>query len=348
LTNIALANNSDQSRWDEFVNSVPDAGPYHLFAWKRAIEESYGHKAHYLIAQDENGKLTGVLPLVFIKPPLMKGSLVTLPFCDYGGILSQNKSVSEDLLSYSISLAESLKTNLEIRSTKLETMIEEKTSLGVMSHKVRMILDLPGDAEALMGGFKSKLRSQIKKPMKEGLSFKIGSVELIDDFYNVFRINMHDLGSPVHSKRFISSVVGLMGGNANIGIVFSNDKAIGCGVILKCRDTVTIPWASTLLEYNRLSPNMLLYWGFLEHAADAGYRYFDFGRSTPNEGTYKFKEQWGARPHPLFWYGKGFRDEPENQTDKPGMRERIAAAWAKLPQSVADIAGPILRKYISL
>jgi hypothetical protein len=28
---------------------------------------------------------------------------------------------------------------------------------------------------------------------------------------------------------------------------------------------------------------------------------FDFGRSTMNEGTYKFKKQWGCEPTQLHW-----------------------------------------------
>jgi hypothetical protein len=68
------------------------------------------------------------------------------------------------------------------------------------------------------------------------------------------------------------------------------------------RETLEIPWASTLRAANPDSPNMLLYWKLLEYAVEAGYRRFDFGRSTPGEGTFAFKRQWGAEPVPLHWY----------------------------------------------
>lgn len=57
---------------------------------------------------------------------------------------------------------------------------------------------------------------------------------------------------------------------------------------------------------------MLLYWAMLEYACDQGYRQFDFGRSTPGEGTCRFKEQWGAKSHQLYWYqlsGKKGRED---------------------------------------
>jgi hypothetical protein len=47
---------------------------------------------------------------------------------------------------------------------------------------------------------------------------------------------------------------------------------------------------------------MFLYWSALKFACENGYRFFDFGRCTPGKGTYRFKEQWGAKPMQLYWY----------------------------------------------
>lgn len=69
-----------------------------------------------------------------------------------------------------------------------------------------MLLDLPESSEILMKYFKAKLRSQIKKPLKEGLKPKVGGIELLYDFYKVFSINMRDLGSPVHSQKLMRIV----------------------------------------------------------------------------------------------------------------------------------------------
>lgn len=86
---------------------------------------------------------------------------------------------------------------------------------------------------------------------------------------------------------------------------------------------------------------MLLYWSLLRYASDSGYKEFDFGRSTPGEGTYKFKEQWGAEPSPLYWY---------SITSNGGnpMRRFIGKVWAIAPQIFTDRIGPLLRRYIRL
>ena len=170
------------------------------------------------------------------------------------------------------------------------------------SHKVRMLLELPESSELLMNAFKSKLRSQIKKPLKEGLKAKIGGLELFHDFYKVFSVNMRDLGSPLHSKRLIHHVLEEFPEKARIVLIHKDNKPVACSVIVGFRDTLENPWASSLNNYSRMAPNMLLYWTMLEYACDNGYNKFDFGRSTPDEGTYKFKEQWGAKPTPLHWH----------------------------------------------
>jgi FemAB-related protein (PEP-CTERM system-associated) len=347
MKEIQLINSSESSIWDEFILSS-GAGPYLLYGWNQAVEKAYGHKTFNLMAFADNGIPIGALPLALIKPPLIKGSLVSLPFCDYGGIISTDDEASSVLIEFASQLADAVGAKLEIRTAKEFKVLCEKFQMGVISHKVRMILELPHSSQDLLSGFKSKLRSQLKKPVKEGLVFKTGSHELLDDFYEVFRVNMRDLGSPVHSKKWIASVLDNFSANAMVGVVYKESTPVGGGIILLYGDTVTIPWASTLAEYNKLSPNMLLYWGFLEYAADNGFKYFDFGRSTPDEGTYRFKEQWGAVPHPLYWYGEGFSDEPETLAASGGMREKIAQVWAKLPQGVTDTLGPVLRRYISL
>ena len=165
-----------------------------------------------------------------------------------------------------------------------------------------MLLSLPASKEELLKSFKSKLRSQISRPQKEGMTAIIGGAELIDPFYRVFSVNMRDLGSPVHSKRLFREIFQEFPENAKIGLVKYQGEDVAAGLIFCFRNTVEIPWASSLKKYNGLSPNMLLYWSLLEYSCDKGFQYFDFGRSTPEEGTYKFKEQWGAKPSPLYWY----------------------------------------------
>jgi FemAB-related protein (PEP-CTERM system-associated) len=348
MSTIKIADSSDQGRWDAFVISKKDAGPYHLFAWKNAIEFAYHHSAYYLIEEDESNKIRGIFPLVHVKAPALRGTLVSLPFCDYGGVLTSSSNTSAELIQYSIDLAMSLKARLELRYKHPEEALSKSQEFGVLSQKVRMVLNLPEGSDNLWNAFKSKLRSQINRPQKDGLEFKLGSLDLLDDFYTVFRLNMRNLGSPVHSRIWISSVLELFGSSSHVGVVYNENKPVAAGIILEFRDKVSVPWASSLIEYSKLSPNMLLYWGFLRFASDNGFKLFDFGRSTPGEGTYKFKEQWGATPFPLYWYAQDFIDQKEPSLFGGKVRQFIETTWSRLPQAFVDRLGPIIRRYITL
>jgi len=212
-----------------------------------------------------------------------------------------------------------------------------------------MLLDLPDSSEALLKSFKSKLRSQINRPLKEGLRVQSGGVELVDEFYGVFLENMRDLGSPVHSKMLIRNAVLEFPERARVFVVYQNATPLAASLAFGFKGIFMNPWASALRRFGHLSPNMLLYWGMLEHAAQNGYATFDFGRSTPGEGTFKFKEQWGAKPAPLHWQYIGWEAAgSENGSDLSRRFDWAAAVWKRLPLAATRVFGPALRKYISL
>jgi FemAB-related protein (PEP-CTERM system-associated) len=347
---IKWAEDADQKRWDEFILNHPNASPYHLFAWRKTIAAAYKHKCIYLYAA-KNEEILGVLPLVHLHFPAIINEMVSLPFCDVGSCIVANEEAQDLLLKEAIHYPEKNKTKkFQVRGNLIPTDSVQSNFQSRRTGKVRMFLDLPASSDELFKSFKSKLRSQVRKAEKNGVNFFWGGVEDIDSAYRVFSKNMHELGSPVHSKSFLKAVLTWYGARAKLGLAEFQGKIIGMGIILLGGKGVCIPWASTLREYNRLGPNMMLYWNFLKYSADKGYAFFDFGRSSEGEGTYKFKKQWGAKPTPLVWYDtiEKRKTKTEPSRNGTGKRERVAAIWQKLPLGFANMIGPHLRKYISL
>lgn len=339
---------ADQERWEKFIGSQANASPYHKLAWGDAIQQAYGHSTLNLLAE-ANGNIEAVLPLVKLRVPFGKGLLCSLPYCDVGGVISTNTEAARGLVEKAREMANSLKLPLEIRSRDPEgTAIESTTDSDA---KVSMLLAMPDNSEMLANSFKSKLRSQIRKSEKNGLTFRAGNdPDTIAAFYHVFVQRMHELGSPTHSKRWFECICHLFGSEATIGIVEYEKEPIGAGITLRSNRSVAIPWAATVSRYNRLSPNMLLYWNLLRLSCDEGAEVFDFGRSTFGEGTFKFKAQWGAQPYKLDWH-QYTESGPANinQSASPGSLRKLAeSTWRKLPLSVTTQIGPRIRKYISL
>jgi hypothetical protein len=207
----------------------------------------------------------------------------------------------------------------------------------------------PGDgADAYWKGLDAKVRNQVRKAEKSGVTVKWGREDRLDEFYEVFCINMRDLGSPTHAKAFFASVLRHFPG-ASIGTAHREGKCIGGLFRILWKDELVIPWASTLKDERVHCPNNALYWEAIRFAFDQGCSRVDFGRSTREEGTYRFKKQWLARESPLYRYqfddkGRFLEQSWHVSQGKLGWTRNV---WAKLPLKLANSLGPMLRGSIS-
>jgi FemAB-related protein (PEP-CTERM system-associated) len=340
---IQLVKDSDKHLWDSYVLSHPESPPYHLIGWKDIIEQTFGHKTFYLFAKSDKGAIIGTLPLVLMKSSLFGSFMVSLPFFNYGGLLADNKDIEKALISEAITIGQKQKAEY----IELRHLDDKELNLEVKKAKVSMILTLPKDSETLFKSFESKLRSQIRKPEKEGLYPVIGGIELLDYFYKVFSLNMRELGTPVYHKNFFANTLKKFPDSTRICTVFYRDKPVASGILVSFKGKVEIPWASSIKKYNHLSSNMMLYWNVLKYASDNGFKQFDFGRSTPGEGTYKFKKQWGAKSVQLYWHYwlSNGGPLPEINPHNPKYKYAIKV-WQHLPLWLTNSLGPKIVKNI--
>lgn len=344
----------DASTSEPYLHAHPDASLYHHEKWLDIIEKTYGQKGCRIVCREGN-RVVGLLMMTIFRGLSLKKTLISMPFFDFGGVLADSPEVERRLVRAAMRLGGRIGAQaIELRQTRPVAGLEgggPDIPHDVKSEKVRLVMELPASSDALMKSFKSKLRSQIKRPIKAGCRAEIGGVELLDDFYRVFACNMRDLGSPVHAKALMRNVLDAFPGRARLVVVYRGETPIACAMVIGFKDTMENPWASSLREYSAMSPNMLLYWAMLEYAAESGYRYFDFGRSTPGEGTFKFKMQWGAAAYPLHWYAIPLRDEAacaNAGTPDKSRYSKTIEYWKKLPVPVTCVAGPMIRRLIAL
>ena len=335
---VRLYREEDAERWDTFVMASPNSSGYHLIGWKNVIEKSFRHKTYYILSEDNEKKINGILPIVQLKSLLFGNYGVSLPYFNYGGVCAENIEVLDQLFLEAVNIARNKKMlHLELRHFQ-----NVEKELPVKMSKVSMRLSLPREKEGLWKVFSSKLRSQINRPVKEGMQVRFGRLDELDAFYSVFSINMRDLGTPVYSKVFFQNILQKFPDSTWICTVYSQkSQPVASGFLLGFKETMEIPWASSLRSYNRYSPNMFLYWNALQFACERGYMLFDFGRSTPGEGTYKFKEQWGSKPTQLYWYYwlRNGGPLPEINPDNPKYDTAIKI-WQKLPLWFTKAIGP--------
>ncbi len=328
--------------WDTYVRRNPAATGYHLWGVRRIIEQAFGHECAYLAAL-HGDNVVGILPLVLFRSPLFGRFAVSLPFFNYGGVVADSEAAARALLERVTALARARGlSHVELRHEHVRF-----PELPAKRHKVGMRLALPASHDALWQGLDRKVRNLVRKAEKANLTVKLGGAELIPDFYRVFARNMRDLGTPVYTRRLFEAVLNEFSDSARVFAVFLGTEPVAASVTVQWRDSIEVPWASSLREQRALSPNMLLYWAMLKHAIDRGCQTFDFGRSTPNEGTFHFKQQWGAEPTPFAWEYKLLNGGvvPDQGPTNPKFRLAIEM-WKRLPLPVTTMLGPYIVRSI--
>ncbi|MCX6135479.1 MAG: GNAT family N-acetyltransferase [Ignavibacteriales bacterium] len=326
--------------WNDFVFSHPDATYVHQYGWAAAIGRSYGFRVFHLAAT-KGERIIAVLPAVAIKRPFASPSAICLPFSGYAGPL-----LAPDYDVYTVLSIFQRYLQIEgIPRLELWQPCGEEAAFG---EECTLKLRLPDSAEKLWRSFDSKVRNLIRKGERSGVTLQWG-IEQLDDFYEVYSQNMSRLGTPVHSRFFFSEICSNLEQGIDVLTVRKDRHAIAAMVVAKFQRKLADPWASSLHQFNHLSPNMLLYWEVLRYGCENGYEEFDFGRSRKGSGTFSFKKQWGAVPFSLEVIrvtAQGASRTDAAQIYRGKAARAFSAAWMLLPLPIAGWLGPKLRKFL--
>lgn len=316
--------------------------PYHQDAWLRLIQNQFGHRSILLLATNQESQILGGLPLTLFSSKLFGQFAVSIPYINYGGPISQYHNINQALIHHSHQLLKKFNlSHVEIRS------IQADLYPLYTSKKASMILRLPESNEALEKNLGAKLRSQYKKAEDYQPALKIGKEELLNDFYQVFSHNMRDLGTPVYPKSFFQAILDEPNIQSTLLVVHLANKPVSAAFLIGNNNVLEIPWASTIAAANKKNMNMWMYRQILSFAIEQKFMFFDFGRSTIDAGTYKFKKQWGAEPRQHYWYyvmpeGHAL---PEINPNNPKYKIFIAL-WKLMPVWLTRWIGPLLIKHI--
>ncbi|HLG05776.1 MAG TPA: FemAB family XrtA/PEP-CTERM system-associated protein, partial [Gemmatimonadales bacterium] len=329
------------AEWDGFAAAQSGFTHFHRFGWKPLIEQVFGHECLYLAVRDDLPSLAAVLPLVRLKSLLFGHYLVSMPFLNYGGPLGSGPAIRL-LTAEAVSRA----GQTGVRLLELRSRASQPLELPVSHRKITVVLDLPDNAATLLSSFPAKLRSQVRRPGKEGVTVRFGP-DQVRPFYDVFSRHMRDLGTPTLPQRFFDAVAERFP-EAWFGCAWLGARSIAGGVAFRWGREVEITWASSLGAYRRIAPNMLLYWAFMERAISEGITLFNFGRCTPGSGTHRFKRQWGSRDEPLWWYqwareGAGPAATPSPDQSQYAWGPRL---WKYLPLGLSRRLGPLIVRSI--
>ncbi len=314
--------------------------PAQLMSWIELTRETYGVARHAWLAEDGQ-HVRGILPL-FAKRRLGRAPVL---FSSPGGLLASDDAAAAALLATAAAARGAAHAAyVELRDQRVR-WADLATSTEHCTHQ----LCLAGDADTQWRAFDAKLRNQIRKAQRAGFTVHWGA-EQLGAFCRVMLENMRDLGTPMRGESYFRQALRALGARAALLVVARRGEPVGAMFLAVHRGCAYDLWASSLRRHFEHCPNQMLYWEAIQEAIRRGLRTFDFGRSQWNTGTFRFKEQWGARASPLFYqYLLAETAAPPSfggQQDRLGFAVRL---WKRLPLPVARALGdPIRRRFPEL
>jgi FemAB-related protein (PEP-CTERM system-associated) len=305
--------------------------------WLLVLTEALGHDAYCMEAQ-KGAETRGFLPLAYVRSLLFGRFLVSLPYLNYGGVFADSEYTARPLIQRAVELADQLDVRyLELRCERTTVHPELSERPGYKAH---LRLELPRTPGNLWDRISAKVRNQVRKGQKNGVSITWGKEEMLDAFYAVFSHNMRDLGTPVYGRSLFAAALRHFPDRAEICVAQADGTPVAAALLLHGWGVTEVPSASSLRTFNHTNANMLMYWSLLERAVERGQAEFDFGRSSPESNTFHFKRQWGAVPFPAEWQfyvRSGTADDL--RADNPSYR-RMVSLWKRLPVWLSRLLGP--------
>ena len=334
-TAVRAFERNDAERWEAFVNSCPDATFFHRLGWREIIENVFRHQTHYLVAE-RGAQIVGVLPLAEVRSRLFGHTLVSLPFCVYGGPAAADADAERALIDAAADLARSLGVaHLELRDRVAKCPDWPRQDLYVTFRK-----EILPDIEANLLAVPRKQRAMIRKGMKYGLKSEIDVS--VDRFFALYADNVHRHGTPPFAKAYFARLRDVFGDGCEfLTVTDSRGRPVSGVLSFYFRDEVLPYYAGDTEQARELAANDFKYWELMRRACEKGLRIFDYGRSKRGTGSFDFKHNWGFAPAPLAYEYRLLKGDsiPQNNPLNPKYRAMIAL-WKRLPRAAANALGP--------
>ena len=333
ITRLAPSKAAD---WDAYVHAHSQGTFFHLAGWEQVLQRAFGHSTHYIYAEI-NGRICGVLPLAEVRSLLFGHTLVSTPFCVYGGIVADDDAAIAALRDHACQLARELKVDqLELRNRQRANPDWPVKELYVTFRKA-----IAAESEANMLAIPRKQRAMVRKGIQKELKAEMDTT--VDRVYEIYSESLRNLGTPVFSRRYMRILQEVFGADCEVLTVTNEGQPVASVLSFLFRDEVLPYYGGGTLAARAVAGNDFMYWEVMERARRQGRKLFDYGRSKLGTGSFDFKKNWGFEPEPLYYeyFLVRAKEVPNLSPTNPkfGLSIRI---WQRLPLWLTRRLGPLL------
>lgn len=331
---------ADEARWDTYAETHQWGSPFHLVAWKRSLEATFGYQPRYLLAEDGGGAVRGVLPMFLVKNPVIGKALISTPFAVYGGALFDGEEAK-------VALAEGLREEGEHLGVDYADLrnAEEGQCLGFtpVNRYVTFTQEVrPQNLEGLLTEIPKKTRNMVRKAYKTDFEARHAVADW-RPFERLHSLTLRRLGTPSFPPQHFGNLVREFGSRVEVGELRYEGRVAAASLCFVFRQSTHIYYACTDPDLNHLAVNYRMYAELLLRAGERGSTIFDFGRSKLDTGTFEFKKHWLSVQRPLPYEMLLVRRKalPDFTPKNPKFFLPIEI-WKRLPLPVTRVLGPRL------
>ncbi|MCB0356687.1 MAG: GNAT family N-acetyltransferase [Bdellovibrionales bacterium] len=260
--------------------------PYQGLEYNSLMNRHFNYKNLSLVCFDERQEIKGYVS------QYQKGSIVeSVPWRDRGGPICFDDLSLESLIlkTREVCLTHQLKGFLW-RDTQI-------TSLSFNHYFKKVVLNTEGlSKESYWESLSSKVKGKIKAAQRLGVIVNIvkdPSIEMFNDFYNLFEINRKNLGVPVYSRDYLLDFFHAMQIKGARFAYAIKDKMLAAKIILDCNNIVIDCFSASNNRGKKYNANDVLLFECINYAILNRAKKFDFGADSPLQiSLLEYKQKW--------------------------------------------------------
>lgn len=334
-------------RWDEFLQTHPDASIFHTGGWLRALQLTYGYTPMAITTSAPGNPLVNGLPFCTVNSWLTGRRLVSVPFADHCTPLVRGSDQLTSLLLHLQEKAEREKCcYVEIRP--IESALNAETGFSsdkkFLFHRLSLA---PALEQIFRNVHKDCVQRKIQRAEREQLLYQEGtSPSLLVNFYRLLLMTRRRHGLPPQPAAWFRNLVTCLDRRIKIRIAFKHGNPIASILTIQYKNTMVYKYGCSDQLYNNLGGTQLLFWKAICEAKEHNITEFDMGRCDYYDlGLAIFKERWGATRTAAAYLRHPSGKASPSRVGKPGRFKSYL--WSYIPERLLTAAGELFYKHIA-
>jgi len=302
---LRVTEEDERDKWDAMVEASPHGAIFHTWKWLKIMEKHTGSKLYPLIGLKGTTPI-GVFPLFYQKKFLIKAVFSPPPnmaIHHLGPLLVDYDNLKQDKKE-SIFIEFQKQVDDFISSELKPNYIHISSPSGLLDSRpfkwtgyqvepmYNYLIDLSKGKDYVWGQFKKRLRQNINRAEKRGISIEEGSKEELEMIYDSFIARYEEQHKiPSLSKGYLLDLYEVFSPkNLNIFIAKYKEEFAGGIIDIYYKDKVVSWLGNAKANVDGISPNEIVQWEAIKWAIEHGFKYYEeLGGNTPRLCPFKTK-----------------------------------------------------------